>query len=110
MKPDAFLVNTSRGGIVDEKALIQSLREKRIAGAGLDVFAQEPLGKDSPLKELDNVILTPHTAALTRECVIRLAVEATQAAIDVLSGKRPSKGIVNPAVLTQARWQGFPSS
>ena len=66
MKPDAFLINTSRGGVIDEKALIQFLREKRIAGAGLDVFAQEPLGKDSPLKELDNVILTPHTAALTQ--------------------------------------------
>jgi len=109
MKPDAFLVNTSRGGVLDEEALIQSLREKRIAGAGLDVFAQEPLRKDSPLKELDNVILTPHTAALTRECVIRLAVEATQSAIDVLNGKKPSEGIVNPEVLTQPRWQGFPS-
>jgi D-3-phosphoglycerate dehydrogenase len=110
MKPDAFLVNTSRGGVVDEEALIQFLREKRIAGAGLDVFAQEPLEKNNPLKELDNVILTPHTAALTKECVIRLAVEATQAAIDVLNGKRPSEGLVNPKVLTQPRWKGFPSS
>jgi D-3-phosphoglycerate dehydrogenase len=109
MKPDAFLINTSRGGILDEKALIQFLQKKRIAGAGLDVFEQEPLGKDSPLKELDNVILTPHTAALTRECVIRLAVEATQAAIDVLSGKKPSEGIVNPEVFKQSRWKGFPS-
>jgi D-3-phosphoglycerate dehydrogenase len=110
MKPDAFLINTSRGGVIDEKALIQFLREKRIAGAGLDVFAQEPLEKNSPLKELDNVILTPHTAALTRECVIRLAVEATRSAIDVLNGKKPSEGIVNPGVLTQPRWKGFPSS
>ena len=107
MKADAFLINTSRGGVLDEEALIQYLREKRIAGAGLDVFAQEPLEKDNPLKELDNVILTPHTAALTRECVIRLAMEAAKAVIDVHHGKRP-EGIVNPEVLTQPRWQGFP--
>ncbi len=109
MKPDAFLINTSRGGVIDEKVLIQFLREKRIAGAGLDVFAQEPLEKESPLKDLDNVILTPHTAALTRECVIRLAVGAVRSAIDVLSGKKPSQGIVNPEALGQPRWQGFPS-
>jgi D-3-phosphoglycerate dehydrogenase len=109
MKADAFLINTSRGGVLDEEALNQCLREKRIAGAGLDVFAQEPLKKDSPLKKLDNVILTPHTAALTRECVIRLAMEAAKAIIDVLHGKRP-EGIVNPEVLTQPRWQGFPLS
>jgi D-3-phosphoglycerate dehydrogenase len=109
MKPDAFLVNTSRGGVLDEAALVRRLRERRIAGAGLDVFAHEPLEKDSPLKDLDNVILTPHTAALTRECVIRLAVEATQTTIHVLNGKKPSEGIVNPEVLTQSRWKGFPS-
>ena len=107
MKPDAFLINTSRGRVVDEEALIQFLREKRIAGAGLDVFIQEPLDKDSPLKSLDNVILTPHTAALTRECVTRLAVEAVRSAIDVLNGKGASEGIVNPEVLNQPRWQGF---
>ena len=107
MKSDAFLINTSRGGILDEAALVECLKERRIAGAGLDVFAQEPLEKDNPLKDLDNVILTPHTAALTRECVTRLAVEAARAAIDVLNGKRPSEGIVNPEVLAQPRWQGF---
>ena len=110
MKPNAFLINTSRGGVLDEEALIKFLRDKKIAGAGLDVFAQEPLEKDSPLKALDNVILTPHTAALTKECVIRLAVEATRSAIDILNGKKPNEGIVNPEVLNQPRWQGFPSS
>ncbi len=109
MKPDAFLVNTSRGGVLDETALIQCLKEKKIAGAGLDVFAQEPLEKDNPLKQLDNVILTPHTAALTRECVVRLAVEAVQATLDVFHGKKPN-GVVNPEVLTQPRWQGILSS
>jgi D-3-phosphoglycerate dehydrogenase len=108
MKRDAFLINTSRGGVLDETALIQCLKERRIAGAGLDVFIQEPLEKESPLKELNNVILTPHTAALTRECVLRLALEAVQATIAVLEGRRP-EGMVNPEVLKQPRWQGFPS-
>lgn len=109
MKSEAILVNTSRGGILNETALIECLKKKRIAGAGLDVFAQEPLEKDSPLKELDNVILTPHTAALTRECVVRLAVEAVQATLDVFGGKKPD-GIVNPEVLAKPRWQGILSS
>jgi D-3-phosphoglycerate dehydrogenase len=108
MKRDAFLINTSRGGVLDETALIQCLKERRIAGAGLDVFIQEPLEKESSLKELDNVILTPHTAALTRECVLRLALEAVQGAIAVLEGRRP-QGMVNPEVLKQPRWQGFSS-
>jgi len=109
MKKDAFLVNTSRGGILDESALIQCLKEKRIAGAGLDVFAREPLEKDHLLKTLDNVILTPHTAALTRECVNRLAVEAVQAVLDFFRSKKPNS-MVNPEVLTQPRWQGILSS
>jgi len=111
MKPDAFLVNTSRGGVLDEEALIQFLKEKRIAGAGLDVFAREPLEKDNPLKTLDNVILTPHTAALTKECVIRLATEAVETAVNVLQGKKPEdETVVNPEVLTQTRWQKFLSA
>ena len=60
MKPTAYLVNTSRGPLVDEKALISSLQERRIAGAGLDVFWTEPLPKDHPVRRLDNVVLTPH--------------------------------------------------
>jgi len=107
MKRDAILVNTSRGAVLDEVALIQCLKEKKIAGASLDVFAQEPLDKNNPLKELDNVILTSHAAALTQECVIRLAVEAVQSALPVLEGKRPN-GIVTPEVLTHPRPQTFP--
>lgn len=64
MKKDAFLINTSRGPVVDEAALIEALRAKRIAGAGLDVFEEEPLPKESPLRGMKNVILTPHTAGM----------------------------------------------
>jgi D-3-phosphoglycerate dehydrogenase len=108
MKPEAFLVNTSRGGILDEAALIECLKERRIAGAGLDVFAQEPPEKDHPFKKLDNVILTPHTAGLTRESVLRMGLEAARSAIAVLQGTRP-EGVVNPEVFSQPRWRGFPS-
>ncbi len=106
MKPTAYFVNAARGGVVDEIALIECLKQNRIAGAGLDVFAQEPPEKDNPLKELDNVILTPHIAGLTLECGIRVSVLAVQAAVDVLQGKKPN-GMVNPEVLSQPRWQGF---
>jgi len=104
MKRDMILVNTWRGAVLDEVALIQCLKERKIACAGLDVFAQEPLDKNNPLKELDNAILASHTAALTQERVIRLAVEAVQSALSALEGKRPD-GIVNPEVLTHPRWQ-----
>ncbi len=67
MKPAAYFINTARGPIVQEKALIHALRERWIAGAGLDVFEQEPLPAASPLRELDNVILTPHGLAWTEE-------------------------------------------
>jgi phosphoglycerate dehydrogenase-like enzyme len=63
MKPSAYLINVSRGGIIDEKALCEALKSGVIAGAGLDVFEKEPLAKDSPLLKLDNVTLTPHNAA-----------------------------------------------
>ena len=106
MKPTAYFVNAARGGVVDEAALIQCLKEKRIAGTGLDVFSQEPPEKGNPLKELDNVILTPHIGGLTLECGIKISVLAAQAALNVLQGKTPS-GIVNPEVLSQPRWKGI---
>jgi len=67
MKPQAYLVNTARGPIVDEDALLAALREKKIAGAGIDVFSVEPLPSDHPLRKLDNVVITPHLGYATRE-------------------------------------------
>jgi phosphoglycerate dehydrogenase-like enzyme len=63
MKPSAYLINTSRGKVVEEPALIKALQDKKIAGAGLDVFEVEPLPKDSPLTKMDNVIMLPHSAS-----------------------------------------------
>ncbi len=71
MKPGAILINTSRGGVVDEEALRRALGERRLAAAGLDVFASEPLGPDDPLLSLDNVVVTPHVAYLTAETMVR---------------------------------------
>jgi D-3-phosphoglycerate dehydrogenase len=89
MKPTAFLINAARGEIIDEPALIEALRERRIAGAGIDVFATEPLPIDHPLCKLDNVILTPHCASLTNEVTAQSAVGAAQAIIDFADGKEP---------------------
>jgi D-3-phosphoglycerate dehydrogenase len=84
MKPTALLVNTARGELVDEAALAEALREKRIAGAALDVFAVEPLPGDSALRQLDRVILTPHLAASTAEAQGRVAQEICVAVRDAL--------------------------
>ena len=89
MKASAFLVNTSRGGIIDEAALANSLNSGTISGAALDVFEDEPPKPDSPLLKAENIILTPHSAALTKESSRRMAIHAAQGAADVLEGKTP---------------------
>jgi D-3-phosphoglycerate dehydrogenase / 2-oxoglutarate reductase len=89
MKKTAFLVNTSRGEVIDELALIQALKKRQIKGAALDVFNEEPLPATNPLVIMDNVILTPHCAGSTWESNVRIAVEAAQAVLDVLEGRRP---------------------
>jgi len=98
MKPTAFLINTARGPLVDEAALVKALREKWIAGAGVDVFDPEPPAAENPLFGLSNAIVTPHSAALTGECVMRMATHAAQAILDTLAGKRP-EGVVNPEAM-----------
>ncbi|NLW56644.1 MAG: phosphoglycerate dehydrogenase [Firmicutes bacterium] len=88
MKETAILINTARGGIVDEKALLRALEEKEIAGAGLDVYEQEP-PTDSPLRSLDNVVLTSHIGAHTFEAIARMGRMAVENVVAGLSGRRP---------------------
>ena len=104
MKSEAILINTSRGAVVDESALIKALDAKKIAGAGLDVFEKEPVEENNPLLSLDNVILTPHTAALTKECVVSMAVAAAKCVLDVFNGKTPPN-VANREVLGLNRWK-----
>jgi len=104
MKKSAFLLNTSRGEVVLEADLIQALKDGVIAGAGLDVFENEPLKPDNGLLAMKNVILTPHTAALTAECVVRMAVSGAQRVIEVFEGKIP-ENIANPKALEHPRWK-----
>lgn len=84
MKPDAFLVNASRGEVVDEAAVARALMEGRLAGAGLDVFAREPLPADSPLREAPHLVLTPHLGGATDEAKRAVAVEVAAAVRDAL--------------------------
>lgn len=89
MKRTAFLINVARGEIVNEKALAKALKEKWIAGAATDVFSQEPPAPDNPLLKIENIILSPHMAALTKECVIRMATGVAEGVLDVLRGNKP---------------------
>jgi len=96
MKATAYIINTSRGDIINEGELIQALQRNKIAGAGLDVFEEEPPAKDNPLFQLDNVVLMPHNSTLTRECKVRLAVHAAIGIHEVLSGKKPTWPVNEP--------------
>lgn len=89
MKPTAALVNVARGRLVDEDALADALRERRIRGAGIDVFGQEPLDPDNPLLGLDNVVATPHTAGVTRGTSRRRSAVCVENAQRVLRGEEP---------------------
>jgi D-3-phosphoglycerate dehydrogenase / 2-oxoglutarate reductase len=96
MKKTAFFINLARGDLVVEKELIQALQEGIIAGGGVDVYETEPPPKDHPLFRLDNIIVTPHNAALTHECMARMAVHAAQGIDEVLSGKFPTWPVNRP--------------
>ena len=99
MKRTAFIVNTARGGIIDEKALYDTLKANRIASAALDVFDQEPTPQDNPLLTLPNFIAAPHVAGVTREAVDRMGVAAVENILSVLDGKPIRDNIVNKEVL-----------
>ncbi|MBV8119380.1 MAG: hydroxyacid dehydrogenase [Alphaproteobacteria bacterium] len=99
MKRTAFVVNTARGGIIDEPALYDVLRSNRIGGAALDVFVEEPTPKDNPLLTLPNFIAAPHVAGVTREAVDRMGLAAVQNILSVLDGRPIRENVVNPEVL-----------
>jgi phosphoglycerate dehydrogenase-like enzyme len=105
MKPTAFLINTARGPIVDQKALTKALAERRIAGAGLDVLESEPPAPDDPILKLENAILTPHALCWTDQCFAGNGAADVKAVLDIQHGRTP-RGIVNRAVLDQPRFKG----
>lgn len=102
MKPQAYVINTARGGIVDEQALYQALVEKRIAGAALDVFLPEPPSHGSGLPSLDNVICSPHLAGVSREAVSRMAKLAAGNVLDVFDAQPNHENAVNPQVFDRS--------
>ena len=95
MKPTAFVINTARGQLIDERALAEALTSGQIAGAGLDVFESEPLEDDSPLRGLENVIMAPHVAGVTKESTMRMSADAARTVVDVLAGSWPREVVVN---------------
>jgi len=104
MKASAFLVNVARGPVVDEAALVQALQDQQFAGAALDVFETQPLAQDSPLWDLDNVVIGNHTAGMTAESVARMGAGVAKQIIQVLQGQLP-ENLCNPqakeAILTR---------
>jgi glyoxylate reductase len=97
MKPTAYLVNTARGPLINDEALVHALKEGWIAGAALDVFTVEPLPSDSPLRTAPNLILAPHQASFARETGERVTLAAAQAIVDVMQGRKP-RWVVDPCV------------
>ncbi len=105
MKPDAYLINTARGAVVDEQALYECLKAQRIAGACLDVYTAEPIDETvPPFAELENVILTPHANSITNECVRDMGRQALGAILAVADGKKPGN-LVNPEVWERPSFQ-----
>ena len=102
MKPTAFLINTSRGPVVDEKALIRALQEGSIAGAGVDVYDPEPPDPDNPLLFMDNVLATPHLSSFTNEGRARMGIGVAEQVLQVLRGERP-RFMANPQVWERRR-------
>ncbi|MGA9696686.1 MAG: C-terminal binding protein [Dehalococcoidales bacterium] len=97
MKPAAFIVNTSRGPVIDQPSLVKALQQKWIAGAGIDVFEKEPIDPNDPLLKMDNVILTPHTAFYSDASDIRVRTSVAQEAVRIARGHLP-KNVINKGV------------
>ena len=95
LKPTAVVINVARGALIDQEALVEALRGGRLGGAGLDVYEREPLPADDPLTQLENVVLTPHTAGLTPQTSKRRAHLAAENVLSVLRGGQPLNGIVS---------------
>ena len=104
MKPTAYLINTARGPIVDQQALTRVLQERKIAGAGLDVFEVEPVPADEPILQLDNVILAPHALCWTDQCFAGNGAADVKAVLDLQHGRVP-RGVVNRPVLDSPRFK-----
>jgi len=102
MKPDAYLINTARGTVVDEAALVEALQRKQIAGAAMDVYDPEPPQPGNPLLHMENVIVTPHFCAMTAESLYNMGTSVAQGVLDVLEGKRPQY-LVNPEIWEKRR-------
>ena len=98
MKKTAYLINNSRGPVVDEKALYEALKEGRIAGAGLDVFEQEPIPVDNPLLKLDNVVVAPHISSASYETRSKMAEMVAENLVAFFEGRKPPN-LVNPEVV-----------
>jgi phosphoglycerate dehydrogenase-like enzyme len=104
MKPTAFLINTARGGLICEADLVRALRDGRIAGAGLDVFTEEPPPRDHPLTKLDNVICTAHTAGIDLQARDDMALLAAGAIVALRRGQWPEQQVINPECRAKFRW------
>lgn len=104
MKKSAYIINAARGPIIDQDALTDALRTRRIRGAGLDVFEEEPIDKNHPILTLDNVIVTPHSICWTDECFQSMGRDACQSILDVTKGRIP-RSVVNREVLDHPRLQ-----
>ncbi len=102
MKKGAMLVNTARGALIDPDALVEALESDHLRGAAMDVFEKEPLPADHPFKKVDRLVLSPHIAGATEECLERTAVQTAEQVIDVLEGRKPQY-LVNPQAWDRRR-------
>ena len=105
MKPDAYLINTARCGIVNEDALFDALTNGRIRGAALDCFDNEPIKSPHRFGELDNVLLAPHSIAWTDEMFRDIGRNVCQGMVDLSQGRKPAKGVLNPEVFERETFQ-----